>query len=155
MKKYSIIILLLALAVTLSAQDTRIPQEVQNAFAILYPNVSNVKWGKEGSNEFEAEFSLNGVRTSVVFDKGGEVEETETQIEMIELPETVAPFIVKNYPGYKITEAEKIVDDKGVVTYEAEISKGERKNDLLFDKGGYHLEKKVDRDEENGEEDEN
>lgn len=147
MKKYLVVISLFVLTVSLLAQETKVPQDVQAAFKKLYPNVTEVKWDKEGSNQFEAEFTLKGVKTSVVFDEKGELEETETAIKMDELPSTVAPYMAKNYEGYEITEAAKIVDDEGNVNYEAEISQGKVKKDLLFDKDGNHLEKKSDKTE--------
>ena len=153
MKKYLVLISLSVLVVALQAQDIKVPLAVQDAFAKLYPDISEVKWGKEGANEFEAEFTRDSTRTSVVFNKDGELEETETAIRINDLPSTVAPYVSKNYPGYKISEAAKIVDDKGVVTYEAEISKETTKKDLMFDKDGNHLEKKMDKDKEKGDED--
>lgn len=155
MKKYLVIISLIVLTVSILAQEAKMPQKVQAAFKKLYPNVTDVKWDKEGTNQFEAEFSLKGVKTSVVFDDEGELEETETAIKMDELPSTVVPYVTKNYEGYEITEAAKIVDDEGNVTYETEISDGKVKQDLLFDKDGNHLEKKAAKMETEDEQDEN
>jgi len=154
MKKYLVIISLIVLTASLLAQETRVPPNVQAAFKKLYPNVTDLKWDKEGADQFEAEFMLKGAKTSVVLDEKGEVEETETAIKTKELPPTVVPYVAKNYQGYEITEAAKIVDDDGNVTYEAEISEGKVKKDLLFDKDGNHLEKKMEKTEAEDEEDE-
>ena len=154
MKKYLIIISLIVLTASLLAQETIVPQNVQAAFKKLYPNVTDVKWDKEGANQFEAEFTLKGVKTSVVLDEEGEVEETETAIKTDELPPTVVPYVAKNYEGYEIMEVAKIVDDDGNVAYEAEISDGKVKKDLLFDINGNHLEKKMEKTEAEDEEDE-
>ena len=56
--------------------------------------------------------------------------------------EACESYIAKNYAGFKITESAKITDSKGVVTFEAEITKGKLKHDLMFDNSGKFLEKK-------------
>jgi hypothetical protein len=66
----------------------------------------------------------------------------------------VEPFVMKNYKDYKITEAAKIIDSKGVLTYEAEIIKGKEKKDLLFDKDGKSMVKKMEKSESEEKEDE-
>ena len=152
--KNLIIISLIVLTVSLLAQETKVPQNVQTVFKKVYSNVPDVKWDKEGDNQFEAEFTLKSVKTSVVLDEKGKLEETETAIKIAELPRTIAPYVSKNFEGYEITEAAKIVDDEGNVTYEAEISDGKVRKDLLFDKDGNQLQKKADKMEAEDEEDE-
>ena len=113
-----------------------VPAAVTAKFKTLYPSVEKVKWGKEDAN-YEAEFDLNKVETSVVFDASGNALETETEISVTDLPATVNTYISTNVPGEKIKEASKIIDSKGVVTYEAEV-KGV---DYVFDKDGVFIKK--------------
>ncbi len=148
MKKLIVLILAAAFAVTLSAQDVNVPKEVKEAFTQKYPDVTNVKWSKENREEFEAEFTLNGVKTSIVLDEEGDIEETETAVTIGDLPGNVIPYIKDNYTGYEITEAAKIVDEDGNVFYEAEISKGETSKDLLFDNAGKPVKKQKEADDE-------
>lgn len=58
--------------------------------------------------------------------------ETEIEIKVDALPANAKEYVSKNYAGQKIKEATKITDNKGVVTYEAEI-KGK---DLILDSNG-------------------
>ncbi len=117
-------------------KEAEVPAVVKTKFASLYPNVTKVKWGKEGTG-FEAEFELNKVETSANFDASGNLLETETEIALSELPANVNTYIAKNIPGEKIKEASKITDAKGMVTYEAEV-KGA---DYIFDNTGNFIKK--------------
>lgn len=107
-----------------------VPAVVSNAFAKQYAGVTP-KWEKEDGN-YEAEFKLNGVETSVVYTAAGELKETEVEIKPSELPAAVNAYIAKNHAGASVKEAAKITDAAGVVTYEAEV----KDRDLIFDAKG-------------------
>ena len=147
MKLKMILIVISAFSFSLLAQNVDVPKKVQEKFIKLYPKTTEVKWSKEGKEEFEAEFKDNGKSISVVINDEGKLLETETVIEIKELPAAVGPFVAKNYKDYKITEAAKIIDDKGVLTYEAQISKNKEKKDLMFDKDGNIIVKKMEKSE--------
>ena len=136
MKTKLIISAVFILSVTAYAQNGKVPSKTRDAFAKLYPKISEVKWSKEKDKGFEAEFKQDGKSISVVIDNEGKLLETETDIDIKELPGTVEPFINKNHPGHKITWAAKIVNEKGEVTYEVEISKGKKHADVIFDENG-------------------
>lgn len=112
-------------------QEKNVPASVKASFQKLYPNAKEVKWDKE-SEKFEASFEINKIDNSVLFDAQGNLLETEIEIAINQLPQSIKDYVTKNYPKQKIKEAAKITDDKGVVAYEAEI-KG---MDLLFDASG-------------------
>lgn len=136
MKAKIFLIALLLVSFTVFAQETKVPKIVKDSFTKLYPKVTDVKWDKEGKTEFEAGFKENGKDVSVVFDEKGNLIETETAIQINELPKSAASFVEKNYTGFKISEAAKIISAKGEVTFEAEITKDKVKKDLLFDSKG-------------------
>jgi hypothetical protein len=139
-KNLSAIVLLFSF-VTFS-QGVTVPVEVTNSFANLYPSVVAVEWDKEGKNEFEASFKDNGNNVTVTFEGNGTVLETETSITANELPQSVENYIAVNYSEFRITEAAKLSDANGTITYEAEITKDKVKHDLMFDKDGNFLKKK-------------
>jgi len=119
-----------------------------------------VKWDKEDGN-FEANFELNDVEMSVIFNGKGEVLETETEIETEDLPEAVKTALNKDFAGYDIEEAAKIVKN-GTAAYEAQVEKGETKLDAVYSPDGILIKKieKKEKDEESekaesGEEEEN
>ena len=117
-------------------KEIKVPAKVKDALTKLYPKATEIKWGKEGKTEFEAEFKVNGTAVSVVMDVKGNLNETETDIAKLELPKGVEEFVAKNHKGWNITESSKIVDAKGNVTFEAQVTKDKVKKDLIFDKNG-------------------
>ena len=113
---------------------------------------TDVKWDKEGK-ESEASFKLDGKDISIVFDAKGNALETETKIEISQLPKGVEKYVTDNYKGFKISEAAKIIDANGEITFEAEITKDKVKKDLFFDSKG-NIDKKDMSNENEEEEDE-
>ncbi|MFY7666135.1 PepSY-like domain-containing protein [Flavobacterium sp.] len=139
--KTTLSILLLALALNSQAQDKKIkdentvPSEVRNAFRKTFPT-AKVTWELEKDGNYEGEFKLKGKDASTVFDKAGHMKELETEIAEASLPEAARKYLQKNYPDKKIKEAAQITDDKGIVTYEAEIRINGKSTDILFDSKG-------------------
>jgi hypothetical protein len=92
---------------------------------------------------------------SVIFDKDGKVQETETTIEISQLPKSVEKYVLDNFKEYKITGAAKIIKANGEEIFEAEVTKGKDKKDLFFDANGKPEKKDVNKENENeNEEDE-
>ena len=118
------------------------PAAAKAAFAAKYPTAQKVKWSVEKPGEFEAEFKLNKVETSALFDAAGKFIESETEIEEAELPQAVKATIAKDFAGYKLDEIEKATDAKGISTYEMEAVKGKDKLEISFDANGKLLSKK-------------
>lgn len=115
-------------------KKTAIPDIVKENFSKEFPT-NKANWGIEKSN-FEAEFKMNGINTSAVYDKNGHRLELEVDMKIKELQTSILDYLKKNYPTYKITEAAKITNDKNVITYEAEIKKDRKSFDVLFDSEG-------------------
>jgi hypothetical protein len=134
MKKIIYLSLLLLAVTAVSGQrlcKKNVPVEVKSKFELLYPQVNSVKWTEE-EGEFEAEFIDKEVETSVLIDSKGNLLETEQEIPVSTLPEPVTNYLANTYPGKHITEAAKITDANGKITYEAEIVH----KDVMFDKDG-------------------
>lgn len=66
-------------------------------------------------------------------DSVGNFKEKEMEMKVSELSKEIHDYVAKNYPGYKLTEASQITYADGKPMYEAEITKGKDKFDLLFD----------------------
>jgi hypothetical protein len=136
MKSKVLIFALLLLSVAVFAKHTDVPKAVKESFAKLYPNASNAKWDHEKKHNFEVEFKDNGIETSVIFDKNGNLVESESTIQNTELPANIEKTINSKYNGYKIVKAEKNIDAKGKVCFELDIKKDKMKKELIFDKDG-------------------
>jgi len=117
-----------------------IPKIVIDKFNSSFPKAANVKWTIEKSN-YEASFKTSRKEMSVNFDEKGNVVETETEIKLSGLPVEIRTSISKNYSGYKITEITKI-KTRGITTYEAEVTHGKDKMDLMYDDHGVLKSKK-------------
>ncbi len=113
-----------------------VPDVVETAFAKQFPTAKKVKWEKETSELFEAEFLLDGKELSAVYKADGTWQETETEIQVAELPQAVLAQLKKTHPEAKIKEAAKIQRADNSVVYEAEIKVGRKETDLLFDANG-------------------
>lgn len=125
-------------AITAGAQrlkESKVPEPVKAAFLKLYPNADDVSWEMENSN-YEANFEAGEIESSAVFDLSGNLLFTETEMGSSEnLPSNLNSYLKQNYPKNKVKEVSKIIDSKGVLTYEVEI-KGK---ELLFDASGNFL----------------
>ena len=120
MKKLLVLIVCLTFVLGVSAmnqKDEKIPAAAKTGFAAKFPTAQKVKWSVEKPGEFEAEFTLNKVETSTLFDAKGNLLETETEIKESELPQAVKATLAKDFAGYKLDEIEKATDAKGVTHF--------------------------------------
>jgi len=113
-----------------SLDDSKVPSAVTTSFAKNFPGISP-KWDKENSN-YEANFKMDGKTMSVLYDDNGNRQETETDINITDLPAAVTDYVSQNYKGEKIKEAAIITKAHGEINYEAEVNG----MDLLFTKDG-------------------
>ena len=127
----SAIVLSMNIASAQHLKEEKVPAAVKESVKKEFPTAKVKCWEMEGAN-YEAEFVLNKVETSVLVDASGKILETESEIATTALPKAVNDYLAKNHKGEKIKEAAKIVMADGKVKYEAEI-KGK---DLLFDESG-------------------
>ena len=145
MKKLLVLFICIAFVIGVSAmnqKDEKIPAAAKSGFAAKFPTAEKVKWSVEKPGEFEAEYKLNGVASSVLLDAKGNVIENETEIKESELPQGVKTAIAKDFSGYKLDEIEKAIDAKGVTSFEMEATKGKNKLKISFDMNGKLLVKK-------------
>jgi hypothetical protein len=120
-------------------KETDVPKNVRAAFANAYPNEKNVVWEKE-NGFYEANFAKNNQSQAVLLHYDGSIREIETNISQQALPKGVRDVLSKGYPGYAILEANK-VQSNGIISYEAEVSKGLSVYELVFDGNGKLLRK--------------
>lgn len=109
-----------------------VPTAVKNSLAKKYPTATNVTWEKEKVN-YEANWGgKSGEDNSVQFTPSGNFIEIVNAIQISELPNGVSSYVKQHYNGAKITEAGRVTDAKGKISYEAEVNK----KDLVFDEKG-------------------
>ncbi len=109
-----------------------VPAAVKTALAKKYPDASKVTWEKENGN-YEANWGgKSGEDNSVQFTPAGSFIEIVNAISVNELPNPVTAYVNTHYKGAKITEAGKVTDAKGKLSYEAEV----HGKDIIFDENG-------------------
>jgi uncharacterized membrane protein YkoI len=122
-----------------------VPESVKKAFSDKYPDAKKVKWDLEKPGQYEAEFKIAKLETSVLIDENGTILEVETEISKKALPEAVQNTLKTDFAGYEIEEVEKI-DANGVIKYEMEAEKGKEEFELVFDANGKLISKEVEKD---------
>jgi hypothetical protein len=84
-----------------------VPEEIRNRFNALYPAAENVRWAKEIKN-YRAYFKNSGNDIAALFDKKGNVKETEMKIEETEVPDAVIKMISKEYPKAQVISFSRV-----------------------------------------------
>ncbi len=117
-----------------SGDASRVPQAIKTAFMGKYATAKHVKWDKEGK-DWEASFQLHGQQQSAVYTAAGQQTESELDIAVVKLPETVRSYMKAQKKT--ITEAAEITDAVGKKYYEAEAGG----KDYLFNSEGKPVKK--------------
>lgn len=122
-------------------KEGEVPATVKEAFARKFAGVKEVKWSKEGTTEFEAEFENGKLEQSANFDNTGKWLVTETEINAAQLPPAVQATISKEFAGYKIDEAEKAETSDQSDFFEVELKNGKMKYEVQISPDGKVIKK--------------
>lgn len=138
------VVLSVAIFSTANAQVRKIPAAVTEAFKDKYPNASNVEW-KDKLTSFQATFDLDNEKYEAKFNKKGEWQNTENEIEDNDLPQAVSDGRSKSkYADWEIDHMYKIELPNDKVQYRIEVSKSDlQKKNLLFNSEGRLLKDKI------------
>ena len=112
------------------------PAAVQKAFNQQFSKATDIKWGKENTNEYEAEFVLNGAKMSANYAADGTWLETETEIKANQLPAKVSEYISKTYAGWETVGASKIETAGKGILFEADLKSGTKKKEVTVTSEG-------------------
>lgn len=113
----------------------KVPKAVKEAFSQKFPDVKQVEWGKESSDEWEAEFKMNGMEYSANYTRDGEWKETEHEIDKNNLPQAVQKTLKSKFSSYEMEEAEMSETSKGMV-YEFMLGKDDHRMEVAMDANG-------------------
>ncbi len=137
----------------------QLPAAVQKAVKDAYPGAKITKCAKEtedGKVEYEVELESGKLEAELELDASGKILETETEeeIPLDQLPETVRTALEKLVKEGKLLEADRITKDDST-TYEVEVQCGTVVLELGMDGSGKVLSIGVEDedDEEEGEDD--
>jgi hypothetical protein len=140
MKK--IILFMMSLTITFYAcaqkvKEKEVPTTVTEKFKNEYPDKTDVKWEKKGSN-YEASYKDKNEYLSVQYDKNGNVVQMEHEISVALLPKEVTVYTDRTVPGKTITEAYEVTDKDGNKGYECVVEQ----TTYVFDSDGNYKNKK-------------
>lgn len=136
MKKLFIVLIAAIVTGSSAFSQIKVTDATKKAFAAKFPNATDVKWGKENANEYEAEFKLNGQPVSANFKLDGSWVETETSIAVSDLPSAVTNAIKTKYPGTILNKAEKVEMPGGKTVYETVVKVNGKKKEIEINPDG-------------------
>ena len=138
--KQVLIMAAFALALTAPAhaqmlKPAQVPAAVKATFKAKFSAVTSNTWEKEG-DKYEAGFKQNGNTMSALITAAGALVETEMDMSPAKLPAAVRTKLASDYKAYKINEAATITRADGSTVYEAEVARGGKAQDVLFNADG-------------------
>ncbi len=140
-------------AASLFASDVA-PKTVQTAFQKKFPSAKEVKWSKENTHEYEAEFMAEGKKVTANFSDAGKWMETETELNYAMLPIAVQSSFEKMHSKQKSVIATKIESASSPVLFELEFTNGKSSEEVFFSEDGKMIEQKKKLSEKDDEEEE-
>jgi hypothetical protein len=108
MKNFFILVALFSMIFFSACSQKNPPENVKKEFSQKFADARSVKWDSEESNEWEAEFKINGKEMSACFDNAGKWLETEGEVSAKDLPSAVTSTLKNEFPGFKIGESSTI-----------------------------------------------
>jgi hypothetical protein len=153
MKNFLVLLAVLSLISFSACSQKNPPENVKKVFAQKFVAAKSVKWDSEKSNEWEAEFKLNGKEMSACFDNAGKWLETESEISLKELPASVTNTLKNDFQGYK-TDEMSTIENPEIKGFELTIKKGEMVYEIVIDTTGKVI-KKTEMKEENEKDEKN
>ena len=136
MKKYFFVVLAIVCSSTTIFAQNKAPKAVEMAFNIKFPKATKVKWGKESPNEYEADFTENGIKYSANFSAEGKWLETESPVFFENIPAKIQTEFNNSHKGAKIKAVAKIETSNGEIQYEIEIKKGLKTIEFFYNTEG-------------------
>lgn len=139
MQKGLIIIIVLFFSLTIKAQNSGLPDVVNNAFIQKFPKAKKVKWSNENIDDFQAEFALDSVTETAIFTNKGEWQQTGINVPIPILNHAITLAVKKKYPKQKINKIVKIENIKKQSYYEIEFKKSDELEYVYYDESGTEI----------------
>ncbi len=115
--------------------ESQVPSVIVNNFKKEFPKAYDVEWEKKGE-QYNVEFEIGaGTDYEAWFTNSGKLIKYKQEVTSTNLPQAIKNAIHSNYPGYRIDEVKKYVEN-GVETYKVEIEKGSEELKLRFSNDG-------------------
>lgn len=139
MKNIFLIALAIICANATGCAQKKVPAAVDSAFKTKFTNATKVSWYKENNHEYEAEFTMNGVKYSANFSNTGKWLETERVITYEELPELAKQSFTNSHKDDNLKAIAKIETSEGKMYYEIEVKRLLGPEEFFYDANGKEL----------------
>jgi hypothetical protein len=137
--KKNIILITTFIITILACQNTvkaQAPDAVKSTFQKMYPGENDPDWHKDDHGNYESNFKVDGVKYRADFSPNGNWIETETSIDVKDLPKAIRDIIKADYGSEDITEVEKVEHHSKGVFYDVEFKKKGKNMDVEFKENG-------------------
>ena len=111
-----------------------VPAAVKESLISAFPNAQNIEWEKK-AEDFEADFDQELVDYDALFNASGSLLKHKYDLPEAELPEEVKAGINQKYAGFRIDDADVLVQD-GDTLYQVELEKDKQEHKLVFSADG-------------------
>jgi len=113
---------------------SKVPIAVKDALVKEYNNPLDVEWEKKKGN-YEADFEIENIDHSAVFNKDGQLLNAKKDIEESALPAAITQKISAEYPDHIIDDADK-VETEGKTLYQVELESTFRDRKVVYTTDG-------------------
>jgi len=125
-----------------SCKNTEVPHNIKTSFLDIEPTASKIHWSID-EDIYRVKYQLKSKTTTSYFDIDGNWLETEYEINTKELPEAILKTLEEKLSEYSIVDIELVKTKEHPVLYEVDLKKNNKFYDILFDKTGKILRKKI------------
>lgn len=113
---------------------SKVPETVKAGLEKEYANPVDVEWEKKKGN-YEADFEIDNVDYSAVFNKEGQLLRVKIDIEEAALPAAITQKVTEEYPDHMIDDADKI-ETEGKTFYQVELEGTFRDRNVVYTPDG-------------------
>lgn len=137
--KKQIIVLALFASLFIGCKESanaQAPEAVKTTFQKMYPGENDPDWHKDSNGNYESNFKIDGIKYRADFSPNGNWIETESSIDVKDLPKAIRDKIKADYDSDDITEVEKVQHHSKGLFYDVEFKQKGKNLDIEFKENG-------------------
>ena len=116
--------------------NAQAPDVVKKTFQKMYPGENDPDWHIDDNGNYESNFKIDGIKYRADFLPNGNWIETESSIEVKDLPKAIRDKIKADYGSEDITEVEKVEHHSKGLFYDVEFKQKGKNLDVEFKANG-------------------
>lgn len=119
-----------------NSANAQAPDAVKATFQKMYPGENDPDWHKDSNGNYESNFKIDGIKYRADYAPNGKWIETETSIDIKDLPQAIRDKIKSDYDSEDITEVEKVEHHSKGLFYDVEFKQKGKNKDIEFRANG-------------------